>query len=357
MLTTHYDPTPMLLGLNAGGWSAVAHLGARHLVRHCHPLFEITMPGFCRVRLSGGRWDRRTITGRVMPVVKIDLDGKEVGRGARADQAQNEGAGGDCDRALESGALDDGVGSATAQPREQDRRKNHLGPFPHLGPPSLFLSPNPQGSPMKQWFGQEGTASGLHRGLSQEGPDVATGYGLIDATSTAAIVQQDHLSGKWSRMRYGFLRDQAHRFLVEIDQPKEFKVTLAWTDTTGTPNQGGLDDRAPALVDDLDLLVISPSGVREYPYRLDAWNPGSRVNRRGPNSRDNVEQVLLRNAEIGTYLVVVRFTNYSVREWGQYYSLVLSHAAADFGLDHVKGRATSESPARDATPYLVAPRR
>ncbi|SPE56354.1 Fibronectin type III domain protein (modular protein) [Verrucomicrobia bacterium] len=89
-----------------------------------------------------------------------------------------------------------------------------------------------------------------------------------------------------------------HTFVHASDQP--LKVTLAYTDVAGFP--GAL----PALVNDLDLVVIGPDGTL---YRGNQFGDGESVpNAPSPDKLNNVEGVYLSQPAPGDYQVQVRAT-------------------------------------------------
>jgi subtilisin family serine protease len=142
------------------------------------------------------------------------------------------------------------------------------------------------------------TAEDLSTALGSDvGPDYATGWGLVRFQSaldrlrggglhTASVGQ----GGQWS-----------HSLVVEAGAP-ELKVTLAWDDPAASPLA------SPTLVNDLDLLVTSPSQARAYPWSLDPQDPGQAATRDAEDHRNNIEQVVVDDPEAGTWSVVVRGT-------------------------------------------------
>jgi subtilisin family serine protease len=90
---------------------------------------------------------------------------------------------------------------------------------------------------------------------------------------------------------------------------KALKVTMAYTDAPASANS------AKTLVNDLDLVVISPSGATLYP------NGGT-----SKDSVNNMEEVDVLAPEAGTYQVVVKGANVPQGKNGaQPYALVISH--------------------------------
>jgi hypothetical protein len=111
-------------------------------------------------------------------------------------------------------------------------------------------------------------------------------------------------------------QDEIYR-LEANGQP--IRVTIAWTDPAGNPNMGGLNDSAPALIDDLDLELNAPDGTLHYPYSLDLLNPLSPARHDRPNRVDNVEEVETTSTQ-GFWTIRVKGTRLGAPS--QRYSLV-----------------------------------
>lgn len=143
------------------------------------------------------------------------------------------------------------------------------------------------------------------------GPDYQFGYGSVRAQ--AAIDQ----------LRTGnFTEDVVdqggtHSVVVVVAPgDPQLKVTMAWDDAPGTPLA------AAALVNDLDLVVTSPSGTRFYPWTLDPSNPSAPATRVMPDRVNNIEQVLVDSPEPGGWTVEI--VGFNVPEGPQPFSLVAS---------------------------------
>jgi len=158
-----------------------------------------------------------------------------------------------------------------------------------------------------------------------EGPDFATGWGLINAEAAARLLRlpagpgiiEDELAdeGEVHRLRYP---------IYIGDLVPELKVTLAWSDPPGnglTEPVGAQDAAgstaaegpgtaagvvAPVLVNNLDLVLISPTGQRFTPWRVDPDRPDRpAVRDAGADDRNNVEQVSVEGPESGLWLAEV----------------------------------------------------
>ena len=98
----------------------------------------------------------------------------------------------------------------------------------------------------------------------------------------------------------------AYTFVVP-DAATSAKVTLAWDDRPAPENA------LSSLVNDLDLIVLDPSGVRHYPWTLDPAAPSAAAVRTRADHTNNVEQVFVGQAdglELGIWTIIV--TKYSV---------------------------------------------
>jgi len=99
------------------------------------------------------------------------------------------------------------------------------------------------------------------------GPDFVTGWGMVDAGRALGLVRrrlivEGELGATCDTKSYAF--DVVPPF--GASEPESVKVTLAWDDFAVPP----VTDRTqPRLVNDLDLVLIDPQGVRHYPWALD----------------------------------------------------------------------------------------
>jgi len=130
--------------------------------------------------------------------------------------------------------------------------------------------------------------------LENPGPDYKTGYGIIRAQPTVDFMRM----GYFVEGEVG--QDESYLFLVyaEAGDP-ELKITLTWDDPPGTPNV------YPNLVNDLDLIVTSPSSVRHYPWTLDPDNPSADAVQTVEDHANNIEQVYVLDPEPGAWQVEV----------------------------------------------------
>ncbi len=141
--------------------------------------------------------------------------------------------------------------------------------------------------------------------LDDPGPDYRNGWGLMN---TKAAV--DHITAHFEAPTTGHMIEDVLvsgttiSYEVLWNETDDLRATLVWTDPAGTP-VFGLNNTTPMLVNDLDLRIISPSGVTNFPWILDPANP-SHAATTGDNNLDNVEQVYIADpTESGTYTIQI----------------------------------------------------
>ena len=135
--------------------------------------------------------------------------------------------------------------------------------------------------------------------LGNPGPDYIYGFGAIDPRYAAArALLEDGSSAPFHRT--GSLANGATaEYLVDVAAAgSDLRVTLCWTDFPGNPAA------LKALVNDLDLVLVSPTGSLHRPWILDPSNPSANATK-GVNGLDNVEVALVAAAAAGTWKVRV----------------------------------------------------
>ncbi len=131
------------------------------------------------------------------------------------------------------------------------------------------------------------------RDLGNPGPDYTFGWGLIDSVASAGLIT-DTLYRNGSISADTFIP-----FSISVGENEtELKATLVWLDVAGTASA------SKALVNDLDLVLKSPSGNTFSPWVLNANNPNSSAIT-GTNTVDNVEQTVVTNPEAGLWTIEV----------------------------------------------------
>lgn len=126
------------------------------------------------------------------------------------------------------------------------------------------------------------------------GPDYQSGYGSIRAVDSIDFLR----TGNFREDTIG--QEAASTYSIEVseDDP-EFRVTIAWDDPAGAPNI------SLALVNDLDLIVLDPNGVRHYPWTLNQFSPSAGAVRTQEDHVNNIEQVYVLDPQAGVWQIQV----------------------------------------------------
>jgi hypothetical protein len=101
------------------------------------------------------------------------------------------------------------------------------------------------------------------------GPDFATGWGMINAQAAVDIVANKRLAE--SKLPTG-CSAESYAFTVPPGATGTIRITLAWDDVAGDAAAPHTDAK---LINDLDLVLIDPSGTRHYPWQLGHRNVDS----------------------------------------------------------------------------------
>jgi len=124
-----------------------------------------------------------------------------------------------------------------------------------------------------------------------EGPDYMYGWGLLDAGAMADVI----IGNKFNHglvektLENGVVFDSVINVATDATT---LKATICWTDPAGSVSNPIINDRTPKLINDLDLRLISPSGVVYFPYTLNPNSPSADA-QKADNIVDNVEKVFL----------------------------------------------------------------
>ena len=132
--------------------------------------------------------------------------------------------------------------------------------------------------------------------LGNTGPDYSFGWGLIDASKSLQLVSS-------SSYLESMLVSTGEFLDIAFNHPGgAIEISLVWTDPEGNPAV------SQALVNDLDLTLISPQNTNYMPWVLDPQNPENPATS-GINTRDNVEQVIIANADEGRWIIRIAASN------------------------------------------------
>jgi len=144
--------------------------------------------------------------------------------------------------------------------------------------------------------------------LGNPGPDYQWGYGLVNIHAAVDLISRR--AYRQDNIAHGEV--DVFTFIVP-NNTADARVTLAWDDFEATFNAN------PALINNLDLELVAPSGAIWRPWVLDPANPANNATR-AVDTLNNQEMVQVPTPEVGTWLVRVRGT--AVPQGPQDYTLV-----------------------------------
>lgn len=129
--------------------------------------------------------------------------------------------------------------------------------------------------------------------IGRFGPDYQFGYGRLNAFNTLKILENEQfVVSNLSQGNY-------YTDSFQISGGKMFlKVFLAWDDVAGTAGA------AKALVNDLDLILITPSGDTLLPLVCNPANPTQNASQK-TDTLNNSEQIILMTPDSGMYQIRV----------------------------------------------------
>jgi len=151
------------------------------------------------------------------------------------------------------------------------------------------------------------------------GPNFATGWGLVNVSNAVGVIRSNFSGFTLANLPLTHIKEivlqngTTNSFPITVLAGTPLlKVTMVWTDLPGpynpqdgvVTNGGVLLASQQALVNDLDLRLISPGGTTYYPWVLDPVNYENQATT-GDDSVNNVEVVEVTNPPAGVYTVRV----------------------------------------------------
>ena len=110
------------------------------------------------------------------------------------------------------------------------------------------------------------------------GPDYTYGFGLVNAKASADFIINDDIHD------YAVSQGQQTEARLVVSGTQNLRVALSWPDPY-IQYLGGDDIAAKALVNDLDVKVVTPSGATVLPYVLDKNVPTAKLQAALPRAR------------------------------------------------------------------------
>lgn len=177
---------------------------------------------------------------------------------------------------------------------------------------------NPKGAFMKA------IACNTADDLGNPGPDFAYGFGKMNLRKAKKALEEGWHHSNTFLAGADPVQD-AHTFnginISAGDNYHQLKVMLYWPDQ---PSTAAWNDTNPRLINNLDLVVNTPSGIQRFPLILDPTEGNETLNAvEGVDNLNNVEQVVITadNAqflEAGQYTVEVSPTSVAMEDQPYY---------------------------------------
>jgi hypothetical protein len=148
-------------------------------------------------------------------------------------------------------------------------------------------------------------------------PSDSGGWGLVQLRNSLWFGNGPRRLRVWDiRNANGLSQREGRTYSVRVNSSTEpFHVTLVWTEPPATPGT------VNPVVNNLDLEVTSPGGES---FVGNALLDGVSVSRGTPDSRNNVEVVLIDNPPVGDWTISVRAVAVNVGNPGQGFAMTAS---------------------------------
>ncbi|MCS7106115.1 MAG: S8 family serine peptidase, partial [Candidatus Aenigmarchaeota archaeon] len=151
--------------------------------------------------------------------------------------------------------------------------------------------------------------------IGYEYPSYIQGWGRVNVNKTLFETTTRRIILKEENTSLATYNYSAYKF--RVDNASELRITLVWTDVPGSPLT------SKALVNDLDLIVVSPRRVyrgNDFTFPFDDSS----------DNLNNVENVFIKNPETGNYTIIVYASN--IPNETQRYALVISGNVSELAL-------------------------
>ena len=143
-------------------------------------------------------------------------------------------------------------------------------------------------------------------------PSFTAGWGYVDAQGALALIEGYNDSRKeFDKFREFDVSDNSPiKWSIQVtSRTNPLRVAIAWDDKPGDSNEE--DKYDSKLVNDIDLVLISPTGVYYYPWKIEptgdkTCSPQSTYSEGCFDRLNNVEVVDVNNPELGLWQVVVK---------------------------------------------------
>lgn len=164
---------------------------------------------------------------------------------------------------------------------------------------------------------------------SNGAPDYRYGWGMVDARAAGDLLTQRAPNSLFQRVELKEGDSREEKPITWADASKGLRVSLAWIDEPNDkPVFTTLNDPTPVLVRDIDMRLISPSGMIYYPWTLSmgAIPPSDAVacshstvsgSTCARNKVDNIERIDVPRSkyESGQWTIIFDTSNVDLKPW------------------------------------------
>jgi len=184
------------------------------------------------------------------------------------------------------------------------------------------------------------------------GPDPIFGWGLLNSKFTAETISEASL-GNAVISEKSISDGDSYSVSFDVSSGTQISATLCWTDPAGNARSGSLNNPTPALVNDLDLRVVSPENTVYYPWKLNLSDISGSAET-GDNLVDTVENIDIANPVSGVYTLTV--THKGNLTDSQDYSLIITAGSLVLSSEEntINKMTVWPNPARETINYQFA---
>jgi serine protease AprX len=155
-----------------------------------------------------------------------------------------------------------------------------------------------------------------------QGPDYRFGWGLANGSKAAQTITNSSIGNSFVE-ETSLDNTNSRTFNVKASGGEPLMVSISWTDPAGALASQIVDDRTPALVNDLDLK-LSKGATEYFPWKFDPENQVIGVSRNSTNDVDNFEKVEVDGPNADDVFEVVINHKGGLSGGSQNYSLVIT---------------------------------
>ncbi len=143
--------------------------------------------------------------------------------------------------------------------------------------------------------------------IKQPGPDYKLGYGVLQAANSMAMLND----GQYATPTFTQSVKKWQQTITVASNTSRIAVTICWTDTAANPGS------FRAIVNDLDMLLVTPDGDTILPWILNRDASIMALSEQAARGRDSVnvvEQISIQNPKAGNYTLIVLANKLVTRE-------------------------------------------